>query len=54
MVVPKLEKVSPISPKDLQFFGEVWRSLEKFGEVWRVWRVFWRKVVGSRKHRDCI
>jgi hypothetical protein len=35
MVGPKLEKVSPISPKVLQFFGEVWRSLEKFGEVWR-------------------
>jgi hypothetical protein len=27
-----------------------WRSLEKFGEVWRVWRVFWRKVVGSLVH----
>jgi hypothetical protein len=48
MVGPKLEKVSPISPKVLQFFGEVRRSLEKFGEVWRVWRVFWRKVVGSQ------
>jgi hypothetical protein len=32
MAVPKLKKVSPISPKVLQKIGEVWRSLEKFGE----------------------
>ncbi len=33
MVVPKLEKVFPISPKDLQFFGEVWRNLESLERV---------------------
>jgi hypothetical protein len=33
MVVPKLEKVSPISPTIFQKIREIWRSLEKFGEV---------------------
>jgi hypothetical protein len=33
MVVPKLEKVSPISPTIFQKIGENWRNLEKFEEV---------------------
>jgi hypothetical protein len=41
MAVPKLEKVSPISPTILQKIGEVWRSLETFGEVWRVFGEKW-------------